>query len=155
MTEARLIVDAETLRSGSAGPSTGLIWVALDDVPFPMHGWNDFVVVILSAWTDALLRLTRAPSSRELVHFMDGPYAVELQLTSADMLRMSALKNQVQVASIDANALVLIESVLDGSEQVLAACRAQNRWSRDEEALSEDLPMLRREAMRLRRAQPS
>jgi hypothetical protein len=151
MTQAYLVIDTETLRPGNLGPATANVWLMLDNSAFPVEGWNDFVVVILEAWVSALLRLLRGLSNCELVHFMDGPYVVELGALAAETLHLRAIKNgRDEVAHVDAKAIPLIESLLVGSEGVLAACRAQDCWSADADKLSANLPALRREMMRLK-----
>lgn len=151
MTEVHLIVDAKTLRSGNMGPATGNVWLALDHSAFPFEGWNDFVVVVLESWVSATLRLLHGLSKCEFVHFMDGPYAVEMAILAPGMIRLRAIKHgRDEVACVDAKAIPLIESLLTGSESVLTACREQNCWSTDAEKLSANLPALRREAVRLK-----
>jgi hypothetical protein len=59
MTGARIVVDASTLKPGSLGPATGSVWLDVEGVGFPMHGWNDFIVVVLGLWAAAVLRILR------------------------------------------------------------------------------------------------
>lgn len=149
MTKAHLVVDAETLRPGNAGPATGNIWVVLDHSAFPVEGWNDFVVVILDAWVSGLLRLLRGLSDRELVHFMDGPYAVEISALAPGTVRLRGIRQgRDEVEYVDAKVTSLIENLRLASESILAACRAQSCWSTDADKLSANLPALRREAVR-------
>jgi hypothetical protein len=151
MSEAYLVVDAKTLSPGSMGPATGSIWLMLGDSAFPLSGWNDFVVVILEAWVSSILRLLRGLSDSELVHFMDGPYAVEIRTLPPTNVRLRAIKHgRSEVAQVDAKAAILVESLVAASESVLAACRAHDCWSVDADKLSANLPALRRESVRLK-----
>ena len=151
MSKARLVVDPASIRTRGAGPATGSVWLALEEVAFPSKDWNDFIVVILEAWVGAVLRLLEGSSRNEIVHFMDGPYLVELSRTSAAILRLRAVENSYhEKASTDVEALPLVESLLNGSEGVLAVCRGEQCWSADAEKLAESLPSLRRRVIQLR-----
>lgn len=151
MTQARIVVDTGTLRPGGVGPATGTVWLALGNAAFPITDWNDFIVVILEAWVSALLRLLAGVSSHEIVHFMDGPYAVEVVSISASAFRLRAIEGgRHERICIDTNALPLIESLLAGSEEVLNVARDRDCWSAEAEKLNVALPALRREAIRLK-----
>ena len=151
MSEARIFFDAKTLRQGGVGPATGNVWVMLGDVAFPQIGWNDFAVVVLEAWVSAILRLLRSVSRNELVHFMDGPYVVELAQLSEDTLRLRANSHgRGEEICVDTKALPLIESLLIASEGALMASRYEACWSVDADRLSTSLPVLRREVVKLK-----
>jgi hypothetical protein len=81
--ETRLIVDVETLQVRPPGPAIAGIWLETESGAFPASGWSDFVVVILSWWAGALVRIIRSKGDRMRVAFMDGPYAVDVAISSA------------------------------------------------------------------------
>jgi len=150
MIQARLVVDAKTLRAGSVSPATGAVWIAWDGVAFPSEGWDDFVVVILDAWASALLNLLRSRSEREEVHFMEGPYSVDVTRASESVFQVCAIERRRGLhASVAADARILVQSVIAAVESVLAACRAAHIGSAEVDRLSAALPLLRREVMRL------
>jgi hypothetical protein len=150
MTETRIIVDPKTIRSGGVGPATGDIWITLGQLAFPMKDWNDFVVVILEAWASALVRLLHGVSKHERLHFMDGPYVVEIVCLSEGVLQLRAIESgRHEKACVDARALPLVESLLAGSEGILSACRDKGCWSTDAERLNAFLPVLQKEAIGL------
>lgn len=60
-----IVTNASTFRLGGTVPSTGDIHLELDRVAFPDTTWNDFVVVVLGAWVDALVRILRGFSKSE------------------------------------------------------------------------------------------
>jgi hypothetical protein len=151
MTEVCLVVDAKTLRPGGTGPTTGNICLMLDGSAFPHRDWNDFVVVILEAWVSSILRLLRGGSESELVHFMAGPYAVEIGSLASGAVRLRAIKrDRNEVTQVDAKVTSLVETLLVASESVVNACRARDCWSRDADKLCADLAALRRQAIRLK-----
>ncbi|HTE55958.1 MAG TPA: hypothetical protein VK698_34130 [Kofleriaceae bacterium] len=151
MTRAIIVVDAATVRPGRAGPATGSIWVSLGELSFPMEGWNDFVVVILAAWVGAMVRLLRGSTTRERVHFMEGPYFVDVLHPAEGPLRLRATGPPMRAerACVDVEASPLVESLLSGSDAVLGACRAAACWTSDAEELESLLPALRRLATQL------
>ena len=150
MIDARLIVDAETFRPGGVGPATGGVWLKAGSVVFPLVGWNDFVVVVVEAWAAALLRLLGGSSDREVVHFMDGPYRVELTACSKGEVTLRAIHDRREVACVRASVVPLLESILAGGDATLLACRRHEHSSADVDRLGVDLPVLRRQMMRLR-----
>lgn len=151
MSKVTVSVDPSSILQG-AGPTTGDITVTLGDIVFPQPRWNDFAVVILEAWASALLRLLRAASKAERIHFMEGPYAVDISRLDGGALRVRALERPNQErACVDVRSLGLVESVLVSAEQTLKICRDRNFWSMDAERLEQELPSLRGEASKLSR----
>jgi hypothetical protein len=123
----------------------------LGDSAFPEADWNDFVVVILEAWVSSILRVLRGLSDCELVHFMDGPYAVEISALAPGAVRLRAIEHgRDEVAQVVTKAIALVENLLAASEIILTACRTQDCWSIDADKLSANLSALRREEVRLK-----
>jgi hypothetical protein len=124
----------------------------LGQLAFPFQNWNDFVVVILEAWAAAVVRMLRGVSEHERVHFMDGPYVVEVSRASEGVLRLRAIERARQEQEItceDTQALDFINGLLACAEEVLAACRQRSCWSVDADKLEAILPVLRKEATKL------
>jgi hypothetical protein len=123
----------------------------LGPTTFPVRHWNDFVVVILEAWVEAIVRIVRAGSQRERVHFMEGPYAVEITSPSCGALRFRAVERDGhEKACVDAQTLPFADNLLAVSEQILSACRDRNCWSADADNLTAGLPALKKAAEKLR-----
>lgn len=152
MTEPSIVVEASTLRFRRQGPATGNLWLAIDGQDFPAHGWNDFVVVILSWWVAAVLRLMRFSNGREIVDFMEGPYAVEVSKTPSGKLRFRALAGRERTgerAIGEGWPLPFILGLISQSRHVLTACRQQHWWSDDAETLEYSLEALEELASQL------
>jgi len=138
MNEAFLSVNVDSLKISQGGLATADIWLVLGDHEFPMHGWNDFVVVILSWWHSALLRLLQDASIGEMLHFMDGPYAVEVSISS-DVLKFRALEGSARNREVAiANRLLnsFAKDLILRSREIIEACRLQGWWSKDLDTLS-------------------
>jgi len=147
MKDAQLVLDARTLKLGVAGPATASFFLQVGSANLPMVGWNDFVVVVLGWWTEALLRLLNGQSSREEVRFMDGPYSVLLQSHSDEVLRLRFLSRANGPKETDFGEVAitpLVESIVKGAEEILAGVRALGAWSSDEETLETAVASLRR-----------
>ena len=148
-----LITEPDTLRVRPSGPATGNIWLEMNGQQFPMLHWNDFVVVILGQWALALSRMVCGLSVRETVHFMDGPYAVELGISQTGMLQLRALKRGLsgtdEVTTGEEPARLFIPELISQSRDVLNACKSQNWWSKDVEVLESSVKDLTLESKRL------
>src|SRR5204862_8332605 len=86
-----IFTNPQSIRPGRKGPPTAEIWVVLGGMPFPEPHWNDFAVVIIEAWIVGALRLLRG-SGLERVHFMDGPYLVEMTSAGLVLFELRALE---------------------------------------------------------------
>lgn len=130
--------DADSVEARVAGPATGNVWLTIGGHAFPAHRWNDFIVVVLSWWVVAVLRLLRKTSERELVHFMDGPYAVEIFNMPGGVLRFRALEGAQrnhERAVGEASVAGFVAELMARSYEVLDACRQRNWWSPDADKL--------------------
>jgi hypothetical protein len=145
MKEAHLIVETSSIKVRINGPATGNIWLELDSYYFPANGWNDFVVVVLGWWANALLRLIRGISTRETVHFMEGPYVVEVTLCPSGSFRFRALRDggrNVEMGIGESPAFAFIVGLVSQGREVLGACKQADWWSKDAEGLEVALESL-------------
>jgi hypothetical protein len=146
--ETHLVTDVEVLSVRHQGPAIAGIWLAIGNSPFPMAGWTDFVVVVLSWWAAALVRLLRNQSQRERVYFMDGPYSVELSKSQSERLHFRMFAGagggrEVAAAEVELNGFV--NEVVHQSRRILDECKLRDWWSHDAETLESHLNVLMRE----------
>ncbi|HXJ40167.1 MAG TPA: hypothetical protein VNH18_12890 [Bryobacteraceae bacterium] len=94
-----LRVDPESLQRSRMGTISGQVYLQTDAGGFPEVGWDDIVVPVLYAWLNAV-NFVSASSRAQVVHFMDGPFRVELKHASRGMI-----------------ALLLVEDGGDGNRQ--------------------------------------
>src|SRR5689334_16473746 len=87
--QIKVEVLPDTLIRRSSGSIIGHIWTTIEDWSFPNQGWNDFPVVILSWWSEALLTLSAGENDRARFSFMDGPYFFEISAPLADVSLVS------------------------------------------------------------------
>jgi hypothetical protein len=146
-TETHLVTALETLHVRARGPATGGIWLETGGAEFPGAGWNDFIVVVLSWWSGAILRLLQKTSDRERVHFMDGPYAVELLRMDGELqLRMFAGPSEGREVAVGvADMRRFVVELTTQSRRLLDECRLREWWSPDAETLASCVHDLERE----------
>ncbi len=77
--QATVSVDITTLSRGKSGAITGVIRLALGPLSFPDDSWNDFPVILLTWWLQALHALRTGSASQAECHFMDGPHIFVLK----------------------------------------------------------------------------
>ena len=144
MTEFRFVTDPASLHSSGTGPVSGKLWLEMDSVAFPEADWDDFVIVILAAWADALLQLQSGLASRAHVHFMEGPYEVELLGPRGGLVGVHARESEAKPC-LTGNVPFsqLSGSVVSASFSMLDACRELGLWSADADSLANRLPGLR------------
>lgn len=152
----RMVTSPESLTFRGERPATGDIWLLVGDQEFPMSGWNDFVLVILEAFVAGLSRLLAGEQVRITVHFMDGPYAVELERSSSSTVRLRALERKggsTEKMAGHTEVLSFADDLAAQTRALLAKCRKQESWSKDAMALESALSAL--EAQRRRMVDPN
>ena len=103
---------------------TGVTYVAIGERTYPEIGWNDFPVVILGWWCEALARLSSKRDARVELRFMDGPFrlAVERCDSGGDEVRISDERGMtLGVATLDA----LVRATAGAARALLVFCEAK------------------------------
>lgn len=151
MKEVGLVVDPSSIVLCGSGPATGNIALSIAGTWFPATGWNDFVVVILEAWLSALVRIVRGTSDTERVHFMEGPYAVDLARVASGAIQVRTLERpNRQHGLLEVMPLTLVENAVSVADAVVVFCRQHGHHSRDVERLATSLEALRHEGRNLK-----
>lgn len=137
----------------SSGRSqAGVVWAGLcvdfGDRAFPDPRWSDFVVVVLTWWVDALTSLLRGKSRRQEVMFMEGPFAVVVEVTAAGAWRLTCVERGLRNVTREQGTIEpkeLLSSVVSCAEIALELCRANGWCSADADALNCGLRALEEE----------
>lgn len=154
MKSVRLIVDPGALRQDGTRPATGRIWLEVGGTPFPAHRWNELVVVVAGAWVEAVHAMTSG-QDQAIVHFMDGPFSVELSVAANGLWRArlgapGGRSMTPRTACFRPSPLAV--SVADAARDVLREYSARRlRWDRDAQALETGLVALERALSALER----
>lgn len=146
MMQTSIFVDTDSMKVHPSRAPTANIWVTIDGRDFPAPRWNDFVVTILGWWAAASLRLLRNISAREKVHFMDGPYAVEMVKTSSGTLQLRALEGSDRIHEVaieEVSMMSFIDELICKSWNVVCECKRRDWWSNDVQTLERSLRTLR------------
>lgn len=151
MTKATITVtDGKFGRSG-AGLVYGELSLQIGEMRFPGVHWNDFVVVVLTWWCRALLRLLTGEQGPIEVQFMEGPYLAELGPLNSSSLHMVLIEaglNRRVCREADVEFGPLIESALSASDRTLSECKNRKWLSNDSDELADARDKLRREFLR-------
>jgi len=88
----RILVDPTSFSRSGRGQIAGTIYASLDDHPFPEAYWSDLVVAVLHGWISDLVGFCRANGDTVRLHFMDGPYALELRRQQSDQYGVACIR---------------------------------------------------------------
>lgn len=134
MVSLTVFVDLATLDTKSS-PATGKLHIRFGDVDFPDSDWDDFVVVVLAWWLDAVRKLIEEGVG-VLLMFMDGPFTVTLEpSTQLDRWRATAQRHGAPYPhvpeGIEINPRQLTASLGEAARAVLGECDRQGIKSLD------------------------
>lgn len=151
MNKVLFSIDIGSLQVSSSGAITANIWLEIGGHEFPMRNWNDFAVVIMGWWANALLRLLKKSSNQELIDFMEGPYVVEIRSASLEKFAFRGLQGinrNLEVAVSEAAVMPFINEFICHAQKLLGVCRDRNLRTDDVETLEVSLSALNREYFR-------
>jgi hypothetical protein len=141
MDQIRFNIDLTRAGRSRSGLVYAGVSLTLDSVAFPHDDWTDFVVVILSWWTNAAVQLLRSPSPLRIdVRFMEGPYLVAVRALGPDVWHVALVESgqrRRELRSAEVSSAPFVQSILDASTRVLDMCRQREWWSSDADALVE------------------
>jgi hypothetical protein len=134
---ARLILDPAVAGRSTAGVVYAGLTLRVDDKYFPDPEWTDFVVVVLSWWADAALRLASGAASSARIRFMEGPFQVRCAVASPQSWKLDCFEDGRQGLVIDAlvDARPLVESLVKASDDALRLCSEREWWTNDADVL--------------------
>ena len=125
-------VDRSSFERNSDGLITGVLFVELDGEAFPDHRWNDFVVVVLSWWLEALAALPGGVSPL-VCSFMDGPFQFEVQPDAVDKCRVKLVDRRRTASLVEREVPIrdVVDAVLGAAREVLEYCESSGWASPD------------------------
>jgi hypothetical protein len=135
-------VDAKALRMSKAGSITGPVFVRTSSQEFPSKSWDDFAVVVLGWWSEAILALIQGASEASL-RFMDGPYKIRIAKNDVDHVRLELFRGDTLQGNSDASVSEIVSGLREAGEKLLARCD-EEQWS------NSDVELLRARVLELR-----
>ncbi len=136
MDDVKVNVALESLALTSRKAITGEIYFENAEGYFPDIHWNDFVVVILDWWIEAIDRIEKATvGETDEFLFMDGPYLVRGYKIDSNIMRMDFIKSQLQgeivLSSINCEVSKFFDSVLIAAKRIVAEIN-KRKWETNE-----------------------
>jgi hypothetical protein len=135
---ASIEIDLSTLERSESGTITGVIHLHLGSQAFPETSWNDFPVVIVGWWLDALHRLRDGSANHAECRFMDGPCLFNVQ-PAGQSWRLEAVHHDevVQVELVDPQ--LLWRSAVSTAHDLVIVCQQRGWEGRDVQVLAHRL----------------
>ena len=136
MIDVKVNAAVESLELTSSKAITGEIYFESTNGYFPELHWNDFVVVILIWWIEAIERIEKATvgESDEFL-FMDGPYLVRGCKIDQNRMHLDFIKSQLKgeqiLSSMNCDVSSFGESVLTTAKRVVAEIN-KRKWEANE-----------------------
>lgn len=138
MNKVCLLTKIDTLVTPKGREATSNIRLEINGISFPQPRWNDFVLVVLTWWNQALLRLMSGVSNREQVDFMEGPYAVEVAISPSGILNFRADEGSARANEIvtgEELAMTFAHELITRSSEILDECKHRGWRSKGAETL--------------------
>ena len=75
----------------------GIINFKTTESYFPSEDWNDFIIIIMNWWTDAMINIMSNETDEVEFSFMDGPYSLKLHRNGLENLSITFFEQGKQV----------------------------------------------------------
>lgn len=139
MTDVHLALVQSSLVCGPRGTVTGQLYFRTDASTFPDDVWNDFALVLLGWWVEALIPLLQGQRCEAELLFMDGPFLVRVERDEAGDCSMEFV-DRARDRVVGRGSIQLDELF----EQVTRAAKAVLEFSEEEGGAAADVEALRR-----------
>ena len=136
-------LSTTTLAASPSGKVSGGIWLRLGDLDFPERGWNDYPVVLLAWWLEAMDKLQSGSVTKAECNFMDGPWHFEVEPAGGNWrLRLLDGHKKGSATLVGEGMVVpaeLVKQTLAAAREVVAECRRHSWKPADLPALEKEL----------------
>lgn len=150
MDRLALVVDANSIQRNRNDNVTGGIHLQIGETHFPSATWQDFPVIIVAWWAQALTALLGGSVDVQDLRFMDGPFFVRVTPLEAGRVQVECWDSQRRdpknSTTLEVSDLVL--AVLKGAARLEAYC-VEHGWD------DADVIQLRADLAELRRLAPA
>ena len=119
-----LKVEPDTLQQTKLGTISGRIYLQSPTGGFPALGWTDLIIPVLCAWLSAI-RTVAGGGKKQVVHFMDGPYYVELNPRPQGMISLLLIEDRANAGRQELSAAsdMLLRNASEAADLLLSKCR--------------------------------
>jgi hypothetical protein len=141
-----VVLDKDTMQQHASGSITGVVVWRFNGHVFPDEAWNDFVTVVLSWWTTAIVRLLNGNTTSETMDFMDGPYSVLCNCVdnSVECRFVDRRTESRTLASCSGETRELGRSILAAGKNALRFCHERQWTNADIQTLEKEVNALRK-----------
>jgi hypothetical protein len=134
--QLRVRID-EFFKRSESGAIWGRVYFEIGDGSFfPDPGWTDLVAAFLRTWLGGLLQIAGETTTKERVPFYDGPFAVDVSLSSLGLLELGFVRKGTVRYSAEARIENLLQDAVSAAGQLLTNCQQKGWTNADTEALA-------------------
>ena len=136
-----IVISEESIRQHSSGQITGIIYWQIGDQCFPDSKWDDFIVVIIGWWAEAIVKLMNGDSSSEVLSFMDGPFLLRCT-TTTNVVRCEFIDPRLEDSIVQiwlGNLHEIGQTALDVGNNILRICQTRNFYNHDTKLLEKEI----------------
>jgi hypothetical protein len=123
--------------SAKSGAIGGTIYFQIGNNQFfPGRGWTDLVAAFVAAWLDGLFLVTTGTAESQRVHFLDGPFAVDISMAQKGLVSLSFVHNEESKLFTVAEVKHLQAHAVSIGRDLLLACQRKGWNNGDTEAIA-------------------
>jgi hypothetical protein len=141
-------VLTDTITKSTSGLITGKIHVEADGFLFPEYEWDDFVVIILGWWLEAIAGLTSGSNKSCVCRFMDGPFQFNIEVKDPKVWKIQFIRTGWTTDECLSESTFapqeIIGSVSSAAESVINLCQEGGWASTDITSLTENYSAMSR-----------
>jgi hypothetical protein len=110
---------------------TGVIYFQFGEKTFPEPDWNDFVIVVLCWWLEAVIQMVDGVKENAELWFMDGPFYVRIFTKGKERWYLECIhrrKNERVEYSTLVEPVIMLKSLLSVARETIDQCK-KNEWT--------------------------
>lgn len=123
-------IDEASLLRNKRGLVTGRIYIVAGDIVFPHQEWDDFIVVILGWWIEAIQTLHNGETESAYLRFMDGPYHIQITANDKKAINMEFIDTHDDKGLVGTSPISIEElyGAVQEAASEIAAIAKRNKW---------------------------
>jgi len=130
--ETYITIVPDSFVQMSSGQITGVIYFQFGEKAFPAPEWNDFVVVMLCWWLEAVVQVVDGIKEMAELWFMDGPFYVRIFTKGREGWYLECIHSRKNNEVVEYSTLVepmnMLKSLLSVADETINQCQ-KNEWT--------------------------
>ncbi len=135
MRELSIKLKTNTFELTDRNSVLAVIFFDFGEKKFPDEDWDDFIVVILNWWLEAIGSINSVTGSKTELNFMDGPFSLEIGKLGDNLCKIDCIERRIKGKIIEYSALCqfskIVDEVLNAARIVDELC-SENGWDNDD-----------------------